>query len=227
MKYSKLLTIALLLPAYNLNAQDIASDMDKISYSLGLKTGQHYRNQSIALNTESFQEGVVTGLSNNPAKLSEQEMNNLLAKLQQDQQTAAASKDATLAEENLAKGKEFLEKNKTNKDIIVLPSGLQYKVLASGKGESPKLSDAVTANYKGTLIDGTEFDSSYKRNQPATFVVGQLIKGWQEALQLMKPGDKWQLFIPAELAYGDKAAGPIISPNSTLVFELELLKVGS
>ncbi|MDX1815211.1 MAG: FKBP-type peptidyl-prolyl cis-trans isomerase, partial [Thermodesulfobacteriota bacterium] len=129
------------------------------------------------------------------------------------------------AEKNLAEGKSFLEKNAKKEGVKTLPSGLQYKVLKKGSGISPKKTDTVTVNYKGTLIDGTEFDSSYKRGKPATFRVGGVIAGWTEGLQLMKPGAKWQLFIPPNLAYGERGAGARIAPNSTLIFEVELVSV--
>lgn len=124
-----------------------------------------------------------------------------------------------------AEGEAFLEKNKSAEGVTVLPSGLQYKVLAKGEGKSPKATDTVTVHYKGTLIDGTEFDSSYKRNEPTSFPVNAVIRGWTEALQLMKEGDKWMLYIPANLAYGDRAVGALIPAGSTLVFEVELLSV--
>ena len=126
---------------------------------------------------------------------------------------------------NLEESKKFLAENQKKEGIKTLPSGLQYKVLTEGTGKTPKETDNVTVNYKGTLIDGTEFDSSYKKGQPATFQVNGVIKGWTEALQLMKEGSKWQLFIPPELAYGERGAGPTILPNSTLIFEVELLTV--
>ena len=124
------------------------------------------------------------------------------------------------------KFKAFLAANKKKPGVVTLPSGLQYKVLKEGTGKSPKVTDTVTVHYRGTLIDGTEFDSSYRRNEPATFEVGQIIPGWVEALQLMKTGAKWQLFIPSELAYGEQGAGSQIGPNSVLLFEVELLSIG-
>src|SRR4030043_725788 len=125
---------------------------------------------------------------------------------------------------NLAAGKAFLEENKKKEGIKTLPSGLQYKVLTEGSGKTPKAADNVTINYKGTFINGSEFDSSYKRGKPTTFQVDKVVKGWTEALQLMKEGSKWELFIPAELGYGDRGTGPI-PPNSTLIFEVELISV--
>jgi FKBP-type peptidyl-prolyl cis-trans isomerase FklB len=129
-----------------------------------------------------------------------------------------------MAEKNLSEGKAFLEENKKKEGVKTLSSGLQYKVLAEGFGKTPKAADNVTVNYKGTLINGAEFDNSYKRGQPATFKVNGVIKGWTEALQLMNEGSKWQLFIPPELGYGDRGAGPV-PPNSTLIFEVELISV--
>ena len=129
------------------------------------------------------------------------------------------------AEKNKAVGKSFLETNKDKEGVVTLPSGLQYKVIKKGNGDSPKASDKVSCHYKGTTIDGKEFDSSYKRGKPASFPVGGVIKGWTEALQLMKTGSKWKLYIPADLAYGDKGAGQVIGPGSTLIFEVELLGI--
>ncbi len=129
------------------------------------------------------------------------------------------------AEKNKAVGKSFLETNKDKEGVVTLPSGLQYKVIKKGNGDSPKASDKVSCHYKGTTIDGKEFDSSYKRGKPASFPVGGFIKGWTEALQLMKIGSKWMLYIPADLAYGDKGAGQVIGPGATLIFEVELLGI--
>jgi FKBP-type peptidyl-prolyl cis-trans isomerase FklB len=130
-----------------------------------------------------------------------------------------------LSEKNKADGEKFLAENAKKEGVKVLPSGLQYKEITPGTGKSPKTADTVTTHYKGTLIDGTEFDSSYKRGQPATFPVSGVIPGWTEALQLMKEGAKWQLFVPPDLAYGERGAGQVIGPNATLIFEVELLAV--
>ena len=130
-----------------------------------------------------------------------------------------------LGETNKKAGEEYLAANKTKDGVVALPSGLQYKILTPGTGAKPTLTDSVVCNYKGTLLDNTEFDSSYKRGQPATFPVGQVIKGWTEALQLMPVGSKWQLFIPSDLAYGPRGSGPTIGPNSTLIFEVELISI--
>jgi FKBP-type peptidyl-prolyl cis-trans isomerase FklB len=138
------------------------------------------------------------------------------------------TQETKMAEEGAANKKEgdaFLAANKTKEGVVTLPSGLQYKILKAGTGPKPKTTDTVISNYKGTLINGTEFDSSYKRGQPATFPVGQVIKGWTEALQLMPVGSKWQIFVPADLAYGQRGAGPDIGPNATLIFEVELMSI--
>ena len=132
---------------------------------------------------------------------------------------------AIAGDANKKEGDEFLAQNKTKEGVVTLPSGLQYKILKEGTGPKPSVSDSVVCNYKGTLIDNTEFDSSYKRGQPATFPVGQVIKGWTEVLQLMPVGSKWQVFVPSDLAYGPRAPGGTIGPNATLIFEIELLSI--
>jgi FKBP-type peptidyl-prolyl cis-trans isomerase FklB len=140
-------------------------------------------------------------------------------------QKEVMAKQAEVAKKNKAEGEAFLAENKKKEGVKTTPSGLQYKVIKPGKGKKPKSSDTVTVNYRGTLIDGTEFDSSYKRGQPATFQVSGVIPGWTEALQLMEEGAKWQLFIPSNLAYGERGAGGVIGPNATLIFEVELISI--
>ena len=158
--------------------------------------------------------------------VSEEEAARVMQAFQQSAQAAREKRAREAAEKNKKEGEAFLAANKKKPGVVALPSGLQYKVLKEGTGKSPKATDMVTVHYRGTLIDGTEFDSSYSRNEPATFEVGQIIPGWVEALQLMKAGAKWQLFIPSELAYGEQGAGPQIGPNSVLLFEVELLSIG-
>ncbi len=145
-------------------------------------------------------------------------MQNEVRKQQQEKMQEAGAANKT-------EGEAFLAANKSKDGVVTLPSGLQYKILTAGTGPKPTASDSVVCNYRGTLINGTEFDSSYKRGQPATFGVGQVIKGWTEALQLMPVGSKWQLFIPSSLAYGERGAGAEIGPNATLIFEVELLSI--
>ena len=156
-----------------------------------------------------------------------EEMNRTLVELKRKVTAAQQEEQKRAAEKNLAEGKKFLQENAMKEGVVALSSGLQYQVIEEGVGESPKKTDSVTVQYKykGTLIDGTEFDSSYKRGKPATFRVDGVIAGWTEALQLMKPGAKWKLFIPSNLAHGERGSGAKIPPNSTLVFEVELLKV--
>jgi FKBP-type peptidyl-prolyl cis-trans isomerase FklB len=172
-------------------------------------------------------EGFKDALTDSKTRLTTEEAQAVLkevgAELQKEQQ--AKMKEA--ADKNKTDGEAFLASNKEKEGVVVLPSGLQYKILTEGNGPKPTANDTVVCNYKGTLINGTEFDSSYKRGKPATFPVGRVIKGWTEALQLMPVGSKWQLFIPADLAYGANGAGGDIGPNATLIFEVDLLSIQS
>ncbi|MCX6895955.1 MAG: FKBP-type peptidyl-prolyl cis-trans isomerase [Verrucomicrobia bacterium] len=197
------------------------SDAEKAGYALGVNIGSNLHRQGLdpdLLNPDAFAHGFRDALAGGKPQLTEQEIGETLKALQQtvmDKRKAAGAKAK-------ADGEKFLADNKAKSGVTTLPSGLQYKILTAGKGASPKADDTVTVNYRGTLIDGSEFDSSYKRGQPATFRVGGVIKGWTEALQLMSPGAKWQLVIPASLAYGERGT-PGIPPDSTLIFEVELL----
>jgi FKBP-type peptidyl-prolyl cis-trans isomerase FklB len=157
--------------------------------------------------------------------MTDEEMRNTLVSLEQRTASAAQEAGQQAAQDNLASGEAFLAKNATLEGVTTLPSGLQYKVITAGNGPSPKRTDQVTVHYRGTLIDGTEFDSSYARNQPATFRLDRVIPGWTEGLQLMQQGARWQLYIPARLAYGESGSGERIPPNSALVFDVELIKV--
>jgi FKBP-type peptidyl-prolyl cis-trans isomerase FklB len=157
--------------------------------------------------------------------MTEQEVNETLTAFQKEMAAQQAERNKILVEKNKKEGEIFLAENKKKEGVVTLPSGLQYKVIKEGTGETPKLTDTVTVNYSGTLIEGTEFDSSYRRGQPATFPVKGVIAGWTEALQLMKVGSKWQLFIPSNLAYGERGAGRDIGPNTTLIFDVELLSI--
>jgi FKBP-type peptidyl-prolyl cis-trans isomerase FklB len=209
-------------------AQDkpqLKDQKDKASYSIGYDIGTTFKKQNIDLNTDALFSGLKEGLAGKEASLSKEEREKTLEAFQKDvmEKQAAASKEA--AAKNLAEGEKFLAENKKKEGVKTTASGLQYKVLKEGSGPSPKETDTVVTNYKGTLLDGTEFDSSYKRNEPASFPVNRVIKGWTEALQLMKPGAKYQLFIPAALAYGERGAGRDIGPNAALIFEVELLSI--
>lgn len=194
---------------------------DKVSYSIGLDLGFNFKKQNLELNPDALLAGVKDALSGKQPLLNENEVKETMTALTKE----IEDKQKVLAEQNVKDGEKFLAENKKKEGVKTTASGLQYKVIKEGTGPQPKLTDSVVANYRGTLINGTEFDSSYKRGQPATFPLNGVIKGWTEALQLMKVGSKYQLFIPPNLAYGDRAMGPALGPNSTLVFEVELVGI--
>lgn len=209
-------------------AQDkpqLKDQKDKASYSIGYDIGETFKKQKIDLNIDTLVTGLKEAMGGKEAAMSKEDREKTLQAFQKEmmEKQIAASKEA--ATKNQAEGEKFLAENKTKDGVKTTASGLQYKVLKEGSGASPKETDTVVTNYRGTLIDGTEFDSSYKRNEPATFPVNRVIKGWTEALQLMKPGAKYQLFIPSSLAYGERGAGQLIGPNATLIFEVELLSI--
>jgi len=206
---------------------ELANGNDRISYSVGYQVGGDFQRQGVALNPELMLKGVQDAMSGEKPLMTQPEMEKTLIDLKRKIVSIQQGRRKEAAEKNLAVGKKFLEENAKKEGVKTLPSGLQYKVIAKGSGKPPGETDSVTVNYKGTLIDGTEFDSSYKRGKPATFRVDGVIAGWTEGLQLMKPGAKWQLFIPANLAYGERGAGSRIGPNSALVFEIELISVQS
>jgi FKBP-type peptidyl-prolyl cis-trans isomerase FklB len=204
---------------------ELKDQKDKASYSIGYDIGESFKKQKIELNLDQLVTGLKDAVGGKDATLPKEEREKVLQAFQKDmmEKQMAASKEA--ATKNAAEGAKFLEENKKKEGVKTTASGLQYKVIKEGSGPSPKETDTVVTNYRGTLIDGTEFDSSYKRNEPATFQVNRVIKGWIEALQLMKPGAKYQLFVPAALAYGERGAGQTIGPNATLLFEVELLSI--
>jgi FKBP-type peptidyl-prolyl cis-trans isomerase FklB len=203
----------------------LKTDKDKVSYSIGLDIGTNFKRQSVDLDQKALAAGIADGLSGGKPLLTEDEVRKVLAQFQQQMAAKAQQLAQQLADKNQKEGEVFLAENKKKKGVITLPSGLQYRVITAGTGKIPKATDTVTTHYRGTLIDGTEFDSSYKRGEPASFPVNGVIKGWTEALQLMKVGSKWQLFIPSNLAYGPQGAGQVIGPNATLIFEIELLSI--
>jgi FKBP-type peptidyl-prolyl cis-trans isomerase len=202
---------------------------EKLSYAIGLTVGRgltsNLHRDSVDVDTDTLMQGIKDGLAGGKALMPDEEAKAAISALQADLRKKQAEKMQQLREANKKDGDAFLAANKTKEGVVTLPSGLQYKILTRGTGPKPAATDSVVCNYKGTLIDGTEFDSSYKRGQPATFPVGRVIKGWTEALQLMPVGSKWQLFIPADLAYGPSGNGPTIGPNATLIFEIELLSI--
>ncbi len=197
---------------------------EKISYALGMDLGSQLKKQSVELDPEVFGQGLKDSISGKTL-MTEQEARTVITELQNQLRQKQAEMAKVQGEKNKKEGDEFLAANKTKEGVVTLESGLQYKILTAGTGKKPTIDDTVICNYRGTLLNGTEFDSSYKRNQPATFPLKGVIKGWTEALQLMPVGSKWQLFIPAALAYGERAPSPDIGPNSTLIFEVELVSI--
>ena len=214
-------TICLMIAAHSSAADKPKSETERFSYAIGLQIGQNMKQQGTEIDSKSLVLGLQDGLSGAPAKLTNDEMQ---AAVQAQHQREAAKRES-VAKKNLDAGQAFLTENKKKSGVVARPSGLQYKVLKDGKGKQPKASDTVEVHYRGTLLNGTEFDSSYQRNQTATFPVHGVIQGWQEVLPLMKEGAKWQVWIPAALAYGERGAGRAIGPNETLTFEIELIAV--
>jgi FKBP-type peptidyl-prolyl cis-trans isomerase len=198
---------------------------DKVSYSIGYDIANTIKKQEIDVNVKALVKGLNDGLNGTKAMLTEDEMRQVFATLQQEMTAKRMEREQKLAEKNRTEGEAFLNANKAKEGVTALPSGLQYKEITAGTGATPTADDTVIVNYKGTLIDGTEFDSSYKRGEPLKIQVSSVIPGWTEALKLMKVGAKWQLFIPSDLAYGERGAGSAIGPNSTLIFEVELVGI--
>ena len=192
-------------------------------YALGYQLGREISASDDR--SQSLMEGVRDGRAGTPPKYSEQDMQAALQKLGQQVNEQRAKVAAADAQKQAPINKTFLADNSVKPGVKTTASGLQYKVVSEGTGKQPKATDTVTVNYRGTLIDGTEFDSSYKRGQPATFPVNGVIAGWTEALQLMKEGSKWMLYVPWQLAYGERGSGKLIGPNETLIFEVELIAV--
>ena len=207
------------------NVTALATTKQKASYALGMNWGLPLHKQGIDVDTAALIQGLKDSLGGNKTLLTEDEARAALMQLQKEVQAQQQAKAAQAGDANKKEGETFLAANKSKEGVVTLPSGLQYKILKEGTGAKPTAADSVVCNYRGTLINGTEFDSSYKGGKPATFGVTQVIKGWTEALQLMPVGSKWQLFIPSNLAYGEQARSAEIGPNSTLVFEIELISI--
>jgi FKBP-type peptidyl-prolyl cis-trans isomerase FklB len=199
---------------------ELKTDPEKNGYSIGYSMGQSLSRQFVDVDAQSMARGLKDAMSGTPSALPEPDMQQRVMAVRQESATK-------ILERNKKAGEAFLAKNKGEKGVKTTASGLQYKVVNAGKGKQPKPEDVVTVNYRGTLVDGTEFDSSYKRGQPATFPLTGVIPGWTEALQLMKEGAKYMIYLPPSLAYGERGAGPLIGPNSTLIFEVELLSIGA
>jgi FKBP-type peptidyl-prolyl cis-trans isomerase FklB len=203
----------------------LKTQKDKVSYAIGLNIGKSFRKDSVDVNSAIFARGVKDAITGAKPLLTDDELKAVLTELQAELKKRQDDVTRAAGETNQKAGDTFLAENKTKDGVVALPSGLQYKIITAGTGPKPAETDSVVCNYRGTLLDGTEFDSSYKRGQPATFPVNGVIKGWTEALQLMPVGSKWQLFVPPDLAYGARGAGGEIGPNATLLFEVELVSI--
>lgn len=236
MKFKKTIAVAIgcvavqaafAAPAQNATSKSaLKNDNDRVSYTIGVDMGKSLKAQDLKLNVDLLAKGIKDGMSGGQLLMTQQEMRDTLMKLQQKivQKQQVAMKQE--ADKNLQAGKKFLAANKAKPGVKTTTDGLQYKVIKAGKGTSPKASDVVTVQYEGKTLDGKVFDSTYKRGKPATFKLSQVIKGWQEALQMMKPGATWELYIPPQLAYGKKGLGGPIGPNETLIFKVQLISVG-
>ena len=217
MRLRVIIVLGILFLVSQLNAQEkpvLKNQKEKVSYIIGMDIGSNLKRQSIDVDPNILTKGVQDALSGAKPLLSNEEIQETMVAFQKE-----------MMEKQKQRGEAFLSENKKKEGVKTLPSGLQYKVIKAGTGRKPKLNNTVTINYRGTLIDGTEFDSSYRHGQPATFPVSGVIPGWTEALQLMEEGAKWQFFIPPNLAYGERGAGGLIGPNATLIFEVELISV--
>ncbi|MBQ7852474.1 MAG: FKBP-type peptidyl-prolyl cis-trans isomerase [Muribaculaceae bacterium] len=201
-------------------------ELDRISYALGLSMGNNFKGSGIeSINVKDFADGVAAVYEGAQPKMSYDEAKMVIQSFFQEMEAKQQAAAQEMAKVNKAAGEAFLAENGKRAEVVTTDSGLQYEVLVEGNGASPKATDQVTVHYTGKLIDGTVFDSSVDRGQPATFGVTQVIPGWVEALQLMKVGAKWRLYIPSEIAYGPQGAGGVIGPNATLIFDVELLNI--
>lgn len=217
-----------LAPGHAQNTNELSTLEDKVSYGIGMSIGNSFKRQAVSpqdVKVDVIARGIRDALQGNPTLMSEEQMAEVLNEFQGQLRTRQAQQRDQSSEKNKQEGQAFLEQNKSRPGVKVLPSGIQYEVQVEGTGKSPDEDDTVTVHYRGTLIDGTEFDSSHKRGQPATFQLNRVIPGWTESLQHMKEGGKWKIFIPSDLAYGERGSGQIIGPNATLIFEVELISV--
>jgi FKBP-type peptidyl-prolyl cis-trans isomerase FklB len=216
-------------PAASETPSPFTNEKDKVSYALGMNIaaglGANLKRQNVELNNDVLVQAIKDGLSGGKTLMTEAEAQNTLRQFMTELQQKQEAKMKEAGDANKKEADTFLAANKSKPGVVTLPDGLQYKIVKEGTGPKPAATDTVTVNYRGTLINGTEFDSSYKRGEPATFPVGGVIKGWTEALQLMPVGSKWELYIPPDLAYGARGAGNDIGPNAALIFEVELLSI--
>jgi FKBP-type peptidyl-prolyl cis-trans isomerase FklB len=211
-------------PAAN-PADPLSTTAGQASYAIGMNIGNSIKNDGLEVNLQALVAGIADAMAGNKSKLTDAQAQAAVQEFVTAMQARQAERMKSAGDKNKRDGEAFLATNKQKQGVVTLPSGLQYMVIKAGNGKQPKLTDTVTTHYHGTLIDGTVFDSSVARGEPATFSVGGVIRGWTEALQLMKVGDKWRLFVPSELAYGPRSPSPEIGPNSVLVFDVELLNI--
>jgi len=210
------------------DAEDTVSlktQKEKVSYGIGLDIGTTLKSQSIDVDPAALAAGIADVVTGKEPRLTSEEVQKVMNAFQEEMRGKMEAEKAKIADKNKAEGMKFLAENKKKKGVVTLPSGLQYKVIKEGDGKMPTKDETVKTNYRGRLVDGTEFDSSYGRGEPTTFPVGAVIPGWTEALQLMKVGSHWELYVPSDLAYGPRGAGQAIGPNATLIFEIELLGI--
>ncbi|MBI5739086.1 MAG: FKBP-type peptidyl-prolyl cis-trans isomerase [Nitrospirae bacterium] len=215
--------------AYAADDAALKTQREKVSYGIGMDIGNSLKKQSIDVDTDLLMKGLKDAYTGGTQLMTEQELRDAMTIFRNEMMAKQTAQLKELSEKNKKEGEDFLAENKKKEGVVTLPSGLQYKIITEGTGEKPKATDTVSVHYIGTLVNGTEFDNSHKHSHgdPVTFPVSGVIPGWVEALQLMKTGSKWQLFIPANLAYGEKGAGRDISPNSALIFEVELISIES
>jgi len=204
---------------------ELKDQKQKVSYSIGLDIGKNLKAQKIEIDAQILAQGLSDASSGETPLLTDAQAQEVMTQFQKEMQEKKQAEAKVAGEKNIKDGEAFLAENKTKSGVVTLPSGLQYKIVKQGNGPKPKPTDQVTVHYSGKLLDGKEFDSSYKRGQPATFGITQVIPGWTEVLQLMPVGSKWEVYIPSNLAYGPNGAGQDIGPNATLIFEMELLGI--
>ena len=203
----------------------LKTQKDKLSYAIGMNIGQSMKKDSLDIDPAILTRGLKDAMTGDKLLMTDDEAKAVMTEFRTEMMKKKQAEAQQVGDANKLEGQQFLAANKAKPGVVTLPSGLQYKVLKEGTGPKPTAADTVVCNYRGTLINGTEFDSSYKGGQPASFGVGQVIKGWTEVLQLMPVGSKWQVFVPSDLAYGERSPAPEIGPNSTLIFEIDLLSI--